>query len=257
MKRRLLPPLLAGFLFLLPFMPKADAITVFDPANYTQNMRTAIEAAQDAIKQGIQIQNQYDQIAQLAKSLQNIDKGTYYQIRALIQAQTDDYNQIFSDIDAIGYGLNDISTQFGQLFPQGSDWSSIPVSSYGGYYQNWGELLRESAETAMKAQALVEKTIGYNEEVTDILQSSENAEGVVGQLQAQNQMMAVLSQQMSDLTKTLAANGRVASSAAAKAAAEEANVRELLKQMSGDLGDYKGNTTEWNGFVPPKAGQPE
>ena len=35
---------------------------------------------------------------------------------------------------------------------------------------------------------------------------------------------------------------------------KQEEIDRLFKQMEGDLGDYKGNTTEWNGFVPPKAG---
>ncbi len=243
MKRRILS-LLTGVIMLLPFMQVQAAISVIDISNLSRNTVTSIQMVQDVAHQVTQIQNQIRQYEALLESLKRLDKSTYHQVKNLVRAQTDDYNQIFGDIDKIGFGLNDIGNQFNQLFPADSNWENIPYASYGGYYKNWTEMLKESAETAMKAQSVVERTIDYNSEIEEILKSSEAAGGEVRQLQAQNQMIAVLSQQMSDLTTALAANGRVASSAAAKAAAEEEAKRAKNRMVTQSLLSERTEPTE-------------
>ncbi len=225
-------------LFLLPVTGARAAMPVIDAANLSRNTVTSLQMIQDVAHQVTQIQNQIMQYEAMLQSLRSLDQQTFNQVRVLLQMQTEEYNQLFSDLNTIGYSLGQIETEFNQLFPQGSDWNNIDFSQFEQYFRDWNGELKESAEKSMEAQTLVSKTQQYNDEINDILARSAGAEGEVRQLQAQNQMTAVLSQQLVDLTTTLATSGRVSATLAARAAAQEdASIEIKRRAVQGWGGD--------------------
>ncbi len=239
MKRKILT-LLVMSLFLLPYGVRA-AWPVIDAANLSRNTITSLQTIQDVAHQVTQIQNQIRQYEAMLQTLQSLDSQAFNQVKSLLQSQTDEYNQLFNDLNSIGYSLGQIDSEFNQLFPQGTDWNTIDFSQFEGYFQNWNQELSESAKTAMEAQTLVSKTQQYNDEVNDILSRSMGADGEVRQLQAQNQMMGILSQQLGDLTGNLAASGRLTATLAAQAAAKEDASAEFKRRM---VNGYGGERTD-------------
>jgi len=240
MKKRIVT-LLVMFLFLLPCGKVFGSIPVIDAANLSRNAVTSIQMVQDVAHQVTQIQNQIQQYQAMLQSLESLDANTFNQVRVLLDMQSSEFNQIFSNVDAIGYGLSSIDSQFNQLFPPGADWHSIDSAQFEQYYQKWDGELTESAKTAMEAQSAVQRTQQYNNEIASILGRSQGASGEVRQLQANNQMIGVLSQQLGDLTGSIAATGRVSATIAAKAAAEQEASRQLNKRASTGYGG--GRTT--------------
>lgn len=229
-----------SFLSLLPVGVRA-AWPVIDVANLSRNTVTSLQMIQDVAHQVTQIQNQIMQYEAMLQSLKSLDAQAYNQVRVLLQMQTDEYNQLFTDLNTIGYSLGQIDSEFNQLFPQGTDWNNVDYAQFKQYYQDWNKELSKSAHKAMEAQTLVSKTQQYNNEVNDILSRSMGAEGEVRQLQAQNQMTGILSQQLGDLTSTLATSGRLSATLAAKAAAKEDASAEFKRRM---INGYGGERTD-------------
>lgn len=235
MKKRIVT-LLVMFLSLLPFGKAFGMISVIDAANLSKNTVTSIQMVQDVMHQVTQINNQIQQYQAMLQSLQTLDTNTFNQVKSLLDAQTNEFNQIYSNVDAIGYGLSGIDSQFNQLFPKNTDWNSIQFNQFEQYYKDWNKELSESARTSMQAQTAVQRTQQYNNEIASILARSQVADGEVRQLQAQNQMMGVLSQQLGDLTSNIASAGRVSATMAARAAAQEESQMEFKKRITSGYG---------------------
>ena len=205
---------------------------MIDAANLSRNTVTSLKMIQDVAHQVTQIQNQIMQYEAMLQTLKSLDSQAFSQVRSLLQSQTDEYNQLYTDLNTIGYSLGQIDSEFNQLFPQGTDWNNVDYAQYSQYYQDWNKELRESAKKAMEAQTQVQRTQSYNAEIAAILSRSQGAEGEVRQLQAQNQMMGVVSSQLSDLTSTLATSGRLSATLAARAATKEEASLELKRRAT-------------------------
>lgn len=248
MKKTLFLVALLG-LFLLPLQGKA-AISVIDFSNLKQNITTSLNMVKSVAQQITMISNQVKQYEAMLQSLKSFDSQTYNQLRILLQGNNEELDQLFREIDAIGYDIAQIDNQFDVLFPQGSDWNTIEFGRYGEYYQDWNKELSESAKNAMRTQSIVNRIQQYNNEMQEILSRSMGAEGEVRQLQANNQILGVVGSQLGDLTATLAANGRITATMAARAAADNDASLELKRRA---LEGYGGERKE---FAPVRTGMP-
>lgn len=212
------------------FQPDALAAwPVIDVSNLSRNTITSLQMVQDVAHQITQIENQIRQYQAMLQSMKSLDSISYNQVRTLTQAQTNEFNDVFYALESIGYSLNRIDGEYNSIYPQGSDWNNISYSDYEQYYRAWNRELSLSAKTAMKAQSSVQRTRAYNDEIAAILARSDGAEGQVQQLQAQNQLLAVMGNQLGDLSGTLASSGRITANMAAQAAAQreaDLNMRE-------------------------------
>jgi type IV secretion system protein TrbJ len=72
----------------------------------------------------------------------------------------------------------------------------------------------------------------HNAEARQILMQAQSADGEVRQLQAVNEMLSVLANQMGDVTMTMSATGRVTASAAAATQAERDAQRALMRRFT-------------------------
>ncbi len=84
----------------------------------------------------------------------------------------------------------------------------------------------------MKVQAGVVTNIGgTRQSIGTLVSASQSATGALQAAQAGNQILAVQSQQLSDLTAALAAQGRAQMLDAARSAAAEAEGRERFRRF--------------------------
>ena len=87
-------------------------------------------------------------------------------------------------------------------------------------------------QDAMKVQAGVVTNIdGTRQSIGTLVSASQSATGALQAAQAGNQILAVQSQQLSDLTAALAAQGRAQMLDAARSAAAEAEGRERFRRF--------------------------
>ena len=87
-------------------------------------------------------------------------------------------------------------------------------------------------EDAMKVQAgIVANMGGTRASITTLVGASQSATGALQAAQAGNQILAVQSQQLSDLAAAISAQGRAQMLDAARAAAAEAEGRERFRRF--------------------------
>lgn len=72
---------------------------------------------------------------------------------------------------------------------------------------------------------------GTKASVETLVTASQSANGALQAAQAGNQLLALQSQQLADLTAVMAAQGRAQTLAAARDAADEAEARERLRRF--------------------------
>jgi P-type conjugative transfer protein TrbJ len=78
-----------------------------------------------------------------------------------------------------------------------------------------------SSTTAMEAQGLISKMTTRNLELTRLLDQSAGADGVVRQLQVVNELLALSTGHLLDLSTALIATGRMTSTMTAMSAAQD------------------------------------
>ena len=79
---------------------------------------------------------------------------------------------------------------------------------------------------------------GARQSIGNLVTASQTATGALQAAQAGNQLLALQSQQLADLTATVAALGRAQSLDAAGAAAAKAQAREQLRRFLGNQRGY-------------------
>jgi type IV secretion system protein TrbJ len=238
--------LLAGLFFspLLDMVTAKEAtaaMTVIDLTNLKQNTLTAVRAAQ-------QIQNQLAMISNQVKTLTMLPGETFGAVKGIYEGNMRELNGIIADVKGISFDLNQINSQYDQLYPQGQ-WSNMSTDQYADIFRKWNTELANAAKVAMKGQSVLERSQDYNNEAIAILNRSSGADGEVRQLQSTNQMLGIVSAQLGGLTENLATSTRIT----AMMAAEEAQQREASEAVSWKLiKGYGGWDTAAHGVTLPK-----
>ncbi len=215
--------LLVLSLSMVPIRQASAIITVIDYSNLRENTLTALRNAQ-------QIQNQLSMIANQVKTLTTLPSEMFGAVKGIYDSNMRELNSIMSSVQGISFDLNQISSQYDQLYPQGR-WDSMSSGQYAEIIQKWNTELSNAAKIAMQGQSVIQRSQDYNNEAIAILNRSSGADGEVRQLQSTNQMLGIVSSQLSGLTENLATSSRIT----AMMAAEDAQRREAAAAWSAQL----------------------
>jgi len=200
--------------------------TVFDPSNYAQNLLTATRALEQINHQITALQNQAQSLVNEARNLQALPfsalqtlQSQLAQTRALVE-QAKGVAMRVADIDAAfdgAYRPAAISTGGQALVADAKTRWSNSVSAF---------------QDALRIQAGVVGNLDASRASLDTLvNSSQSASGALQAAQAGNQLLALQSQQLSDLLVLLAAQGRAQTLEAAQRAAAQDQAREQLRRF--------------------------
>ena len=229
MKHRVHPLLLAASALSLACAAPASAqIAVFDPTNYAQNVLQAARALQQINNQITSLQNQAQSLINQARNLTSLPTNTLSGIRQSI----DRTRQLIAQAQQVAYNVQDIDRVFDARYPTGS----LSGTSQGQLVANaetrWHDAVA-GFQDSLRTQATIVTNIGDTRAQLDTLVSaSQNATGALQAAQAGNQLVALQTRQLADLTALMAAQNRAASIASARAAADEAQGREQARRFS-------------------------
>lgn len=236
--RQLMAIFILFFLGLLWIKPaQSQGIPVVDASNLAQAIQDAINQGTQISNQAAQIQNQIQTIQNQVRTLQTLGSGNFNQLDSNFNQQLSEIQTILNSTQTVGYTLETVKTQFDELFPKGTDWENIDWSKFRDFYRDWNASISESARTAMEAQASLGQVQRHNNAARNILASVQGADGEVRQLQANNQLLSVLSQQMSGLNQAMMTSGRVTATMAAKSVAQEQAKQEAAARSRRDYTD--------------------
>jgi len=237
LRRRTLAQLVSALLVAAAVPPSARA-SIFGEENATliAILAEEIEAVLQAYRtvEGIvqQISKLETMIGQGKTMLRQLDNPQgFYNLLVFAQQATRTLQTLDANIKHLGYRFEQISGQHRAVFPTQQSLAAMPSGDFRQRAQTWNDALRESSEVAMRVQTSVRTLEDRGRTLEHILQASGSAEGVVGQLQAVVNGLALLHSDLVAIEENLAAGQRVTATWAGVHASERELGRERRKRM--------------------------
>ena len=220
----------------------AHAIIVFDPSNYAQNVLTAARTLEQITHQITSLQNEAQMLINQARNLASLPYSALQQIQQSVQKT----QQLLNQAQNIAFNVQQIDQAFQQQYGNVSMSASDRqlVADARTRWQNTVGGLQD----AMRVQAGVVGNIDSNRtQMSELVGRSQSATGALQATQAGNQILALQSQQLSDLVALLAANGRASALTEAERAAAAEQGREQRRRFLTPGSSYTpGNAQMFN-----------
>lgn len=199
---------------------------VYDPSNYAQNVLTAARTLEQINNQIRQLQNQATSLINEARNLASLPTS----VLAPLQQQIRQTQALIAQAQGMATSVQQLQTQFESQY-KNLNLTGSQAAMVQGAETRWQNSVA-AFEDALKVQAgAVGNIEGTRQSIETLLMASQSATGALQAAQAGNQLLAVQSQQLSDLTATMATLGRAQSLDAANAAAAKAQAREQLRRF--------------------------
>ncbi|MDW9658519.1 P-type conjugative transfer protein TrbJ [Sinorhizobium meliloti] len=235
---RLVGALLAAPAAFSPFLTTpAQALIVFDPKNYVQNLLSAARSLEQITNQITSLQNEAQMLINQARNLASLPYSALQQIQQSVQRT----QQLLAQAQNIAFDVQQIDQAFQTTYGKASMSASDQrlVTDARSRWQNTVGGLQD----AMRVQATVVGNLDTNRsQMSALVGQSQGATGALQATQAGNQLLALQAQQLADLTAVVAANGRAqALSEAERAAAAEQGREQRRRFLTPGSGYQPGN----------------
>jgi len=199
---------------------------VYDPTNYASNVLQAARALQQINNQITQIQQQASSLVNEARNLESLPASTLTTLRGQVEST----RALLGQAQRIAYNVQSIQGAFSDRY-KGAALQGDHARMIANADARWQDSVG-AFEDALSVQAGVVANIGGTRSSIDTLVgASQSASGALQAAQAGNQLLALQSQQLADLTAALAAQGRSQALDAARGAAIEAEARERFRRF--------------------------
>ncbi|WP_298497989.1 P-type conjugative transfer protein TrbJ [uncultured Maritimibacter sp.] len=216
---------------------------VYDPSNYAQNVLTAARTLEQINNQITSLQNEAQMLINQARNLTSLPYSALQQIQQNVSRT----QQLLAQAQNIAFDVQNIDQAFQQQYGNVS-LSATDVQLVADARDRWQNTVG-GLQDAMKVQAGVVGNIDANRaEMAALVGQSQGATGALQATQAGNQLLALQSQQLSDLIAMLAANGRSeALIEAERATAAEQGRVQRERFLTPGSGYQPGNAQMFNG----------
>ena len=218
---------IVGLAFVSPAHAQFGGI-VYDPTNYAQNLLTAARSLEQINNQIRQIQNQAASLVNEARNLASLPFSSLQ----ILQDQVRETQRLLGEAQRIAYDVQQIDQAFTDRY-KGSALTGSNAQMIANANARWEDSVG-AFQDSLKVQAGVVGNIdGARTTMEDLVSASQSATGALQASQAGNQLLALQSQQLADLTAAVAAQGRAQALDSARQAAEEAEGRERFRRFFG------------------------
>ncbi len=220
----------------------AHAIIVFDPSNYAQNVLTAARTLEQITNQITSLQNEAQMLINQAKNLASLP----YSALQTLQQNVQRTQQLLSQAQGIAFNVQQIDQMFTQKYGNVS-MSTTDKQMVADARSRWQNTVG-GLQDAMRVQAGVVSNIDTNRaQMSALVSQSQGATGALQATQAGNQILALQSQQLSDLVALLASNGRASAlTEAERTAAAEQGREQRRRFLTPSSGYQPGNAQMFN-----------
>jgi len=230
----------ACLVFAFVCAPARAQMIVYDPSNYAQNVLQAARALQQINNQITSLQNQTQMLLNQAKNLASLPYSSLQTIeQSLARTQ-----QLLNQAQRLAYDVNQIDQAFQRVYPQGYTSTTSSQQLISDAQERWQNSLA-GYQDALRVQAGVVQNLDTTRTETDALvSSSQSAVGGLQALQAGNQLIALQTKQLVDLTAVVAAQSRAQSLAGARTTANQEQAREQLNRFLSTTPGYQPQTVQ-------------
>lgn len=221
----------------------AHALTVWDPSNYSQNVLQASRSLEQINNQIRSLQNEAQMLIDAGRNLASLPYSSLQQLQQSVSKT----QQLLNQAQNIAYNVQQIDqafqTTYGAASMSASDRQLVEAAR-----TRWRNTVGGLQDT-MRVQASAVGNIDTNRaEMAALVGQSQGAVGALQAMQAGNQLLALQTQQLSDLIAVTAADGRArALSEAERAAAAEQGREQRRRFLAPDSGYQPGNAKMFYG----------
>lgn len=187
----------------VPSQP-AQAIVVFDPSNYSQNILTAARALQQINNQIQMLQNQAQSLMNQARNLTTIN---FPELQAL-QQTIQQIDQLMGQAQGIQFRVANLDQQFRSMFPTSFN-QALTNNQHVIDARARLDTSMATYKQTMTVQAQVVENIAADQaSLNGIVQRSQGAQGALQAQQATNQLLALVAKQQFQIQTLMAAQYR-------------------------------------------------
>jgi P-type conjugative transfer protein TrbJ len=199
---------------------------VYDPRNHGENLLTAARSLDQINNQITQLQNEAQMLMNQARDLASLP----YSALSELQASMQETQGLISEAQRLAYDVVDIERVFDARYGTAAGAGDADVM-VGNARERWQTSVA-GFEDALKVQAGVVGNIDtFRSQTETLVTRSQTAVGALQVAQAGNQLLALQSAQIADLTAAIAASARADALEAARVASAEEQARENLDRF--------------------------
>ena len=215
---------------------------VYDPSNYAQNVLTAARTLEQINNQITSLQNEAQMLINQARNLASLPYSSLQQLQQNVSRT----QQLLSQAQNIAFEVGQIDQAFQQQYGNVS-LSTTDAQLVADARSRWENTVG-GLQDAMRVQAGAVGNIDSNRaEMAALVGQSQGATGALQATQAGNQLLALQSQQLSDLIAVISANGRAdALTEAERATAAEQGRIQRERFLTPGSGYQPGNAQMFN-----------
>ena len=214
----------------MPSPPVSAQVSVFDPANYSQNLLTAARTLSQINNQIQSLQNEAQGLVNQGKNLTRID---FPQIQAL-QQRLQQIDRLMGQAQGIDFRVDEIDAQFRKLFPTNFEQMLKRDQRMAVAKQRLDTEMAAFRQTMEVQSGIVENVRDDAQVLSEIVAKSQGAEGSLQVSQATNQLLALATKQQFQLQNLMAAQFRKESLEAARRGQSAIEARERTTRFLGD-----------------------
>ena len=217
--------------------------TVFDPWNYAQNTLSAARALDQITNQITSLQNEAQMLVNQARNLASLPYSSLMRLQQSF-ART---QQLIARAQRLAYEAADIERAFTQGYG-GSASLGSSQQMFANARERWQTSVAGFQDALMTQATVVGNLTGTRAAIEALIGQSQGAAGALQAAQAGNQLLALQSQQIADLTALVAAQGRAQALEAARIASGEEQAREQLERfLAPGVGHQPGSAQMFHG----------
>ena len=200
---------------------------VFDPTNYVQNALTAARALQQVNNEIQGLENQATMLINQSRNLASLP----YSALAQLQQSVSQTQLLLGQAQQIAYSVTAIDQAFTRTYPQAYSSATSSQQLLADAQTRWQNSLA-GFQDAMRVQAgVVQNLDSTRAQIGALISSSQSATGALQAAQSGNQLAALQTQQLADLTAVMAANGRAQSLEGARNVESQVQARQQLSNF--------------------------
>ena len=208
-------------------LPARAQWIVFDPTNFSQNVLTAARELQQVNNEILSLENQATMLINQARNLASLPYSALTQLEQSI-TQTE---QLLAQAQRIAYSVTSIDQAFTQAYPQAYSNSTSSLQLLAGAQTRWQNSLA-AFQDAMRVQAgAVQNLDSTRTQIDALISSSQSATGALQAAQSGNQLTALQTKQLADLTAVMAAIARAQSLEGARTVANQLQAQQQLSNF--------------------------
>jgi P-type conjugative transfer protein TrbJ len=185
---------------------------VFDPTNYAQNILTAARELQQVNNEIQMLENQATSLINQARNLTSLPYSSLTQL----QQQITQTQQLLAQAQRIAYSVSTIDQAFTQTYPQAYASGTSSRQLLTDAQTRWQIALAGFQDTMRVQAGVVTNLDNTRAQINALVSSSQSATGALQAAQSGNQLVALQTTQLADLTALMASIARAQSLEAAR-----------------------------------------